>query len=53
MTGELYSVGARLTGAEGHAALPVLTGVVLGYLAITIPAGIGLGVLERKVAVAR
>jgi glutamate transport system permease protein len=50
---DLYNVGARLTGAEGFAALPVLTGVVLGYLAITIPAGIGLGVLERKVAVVR
>lgn len=51
--GELFNVGASLTGAQGFAALPVLTGVVLGYLAITIPAGIGLGVLERKVAVAR
>jgi len=51
--GELYGVGASLTGAQGLAALPVLTGVVLGYLAITIPAGIGLQVLERKVAVAR
>ena len=51
--GELFNVGASLTGAQGFAALPVLTGVVLGYLAITIPAGIGLQVLERKVAVAR
>jgi glutamate transport system permease protein len=51
--GELYNVGATLTGAQGLAALPVLTGVVLGYLAITIPAGVGLGVLERRVAVAR
>ncbi len=51
--GELYGVGSSLTGAQGLAALPVLTGVVLGYLAITIPAGIGLGVLERKVTVAR
>ena len=51
--GELYDVGAGLTGAQGFAALPVLTGVVLGYLAITIPAGLGLQVLERKVAVVR
>jgi glutamate transport system permease protein len=51
--GELYNVGATLTGARGLSALPVLTGVVLGYLAITIPAGVGLQVLERKVAVAR
>ena len=51
--GELFNVGASLTGAQGFAALPVLTGVVLGYLAITIPAGLGLQVLERKVAVVR
>ena len=51
--GELFNVGASLTGAQGFAALPVLTGVVLGYLAITIPAGVGLAALEHKVAVAR
>jgi glutamate transport system permease protein len=51
--GELFNVGASLTGAQGLATLPVLTGVVLGYLAITIPAGLGLQVLERKVAVTR
>jgi glutamate transport system permease protein len=51
--GDLFNVGASLTGAQGFAALPVLTGVVLGYLAITIPAGISLQILERKVAVAR
>jgi glutamate transport system permease protein len=51
--GELYDAGATLTGARGFAALPVLTGVVLGYLAITIPAGLGLQLLERKAAVLR
>lgn len=51
--GELFNVGASLTGAQGEAALPVLTGVVLGYLAITIPAGLGLQFLERKVALSR
>ncbi len=51
--GELFNVGASLTGAQGFAALPVLTGVVLCYLAITIPAGLGLQVVERKVAVSR
>src|SRR5258706_2338122 len=51
--GELYNVGATLTGAGGFAALPVLTGVVLGYLAITIPAGLSLQFLERRVTVAR
>jgi glutamate transport system permease protein len=51
--GELFSVGTTLTGARGLAALPVLTGVVLGYLAITVPAGLSLQVIERKVMVAR
>jgi len=51
--GELFSVGNQLTSAEGYAALPVLTGVAIGYLLITIPAGIALGVIERRVAIAR
>jgi glutamate transport system permease protein len=51
--GDLFSVGAVLTSAQGYAALPVLTGVAIGYLCITIPAGLALGVLERKVAIAR
>ncbi len=51
--GDLFDVGARLTSAQGLAALPVLTGVALGYLAITVPTGIGLAVLERKVALVR
>lgn len=51
--GELFSVGNQLTSAEGYAAFPVLTGVALGYLLITIPSGIALGVIERRLAVAR
>jgi glutamate transport system permease protein len=51
--GDLFAVGDTLTSARGEAALPVLTGVVIGYLLITIPAGQLLGVLERKVAIAR
>jgi glutamate transport system permease protein len=51
--GDLYSVGQGLTSAQGYAALPVLTGVVCGYLAITLPAGAALGAIERKVAIAR
>jgi glutamate transport system permease protein len=51
--GDLYSVGAQLTGSLGFAALPVLTGVALGYLLLTIPAGLLVGALERKVAIAR
>jgi glutamate transport system permease protein len=51
--GDLYSVAATLTSAQGLAALPVLTGVVIGYLLLTIPFGLLLNVVERKVAVVR
>jgi glutamate transport system permease protein len=51
--GDLFSVGARLTSAQGYAVLPVLLGVLIGYLAITLPAGALLGLLERRVAIAR
>jgi glutamate transport system permease protein len=51
--GDLYSVGVQLTGSQGEAAIPVLIGVALGYLVLTIPAGLLLGYLERKVAIAR
>ncbi|GAA4878454.1 MULTISPECIES: amino acid ABC transporter permease [Saccharopolyspora] len=51
--GDLFAVGDTLTSARGFAALPVLTGVVLGYLVITIPAGLLLSYVERKVAIAR
>jgi glutamate transport system permease protein len=53
VTGELFSVIDTLTGARGYAALPVLTGVVIGYLLLTLPTGYALQVLERKVAIAR
>ena len=52
VAGELFSVEARLT-AEGYSALSSLTGVALAYLLITIPAGLLLGVLERKTEVKR
>lgn len=51
--GDLFAVGATLTSARGEPALPVLTGVVIGYLIITIPAGLLLGLLERRVAITR
>jgi glutamate transport system permease protein len=50
---DLYSVGKNLTSAQGYEALPVLTGVAVCYLAITIPAGLALAVIERKVAIVR
>jgi glutamate transport system permease protein len=51
--GDLFSLSDRLTSAQGHAALPVLIGVLLGYLAITLPAGAVIAVVERKAAFAR
>ncbi len=51
--GDLFSVGANLTSAQGYAALPVLTGMAIGYLMITLPAGGLLALIERKVAIVR
>jgi glutamate transport system permease protein len=50
---DLFSVGESLTSAQGYAALPVLTGVAVGYLLITLPAGGLLAILERKAAIVR
>ncbi|HEX3005688.1 MAG TPA: amino acid ABC transporter permease [Angustibacter sp.] len=50
---DLFSVGETLTSAQGYAALPVLIGVAVGYLIITLPSGAALAVIERKVAIAR
>ncbi len=52
VTGELFSVDAGNT-ALGYSALSSLTGVALAYLVITIPAGIALGGIERKIEVKR
>lgn len=51
--GDLFSVGVSLTSAQGYAAAGTLFGVLLGYLVLTIPAGIALARLEKKLAVAR
>ncbi len=51
--GDLFSVGKNLTSAQGYSYIPVLTGVAIGYLIITLSAGLALGLLERKVAIAR
>lgn len=50
---DLYSVGRNLTSSQGYPYIPVLTGVAIGYLVITLTAGFLLGVIERKVAIAR
>ena len=51
--GDLFAVSTDLTSAQGYPNLPVLTGMGIGYLCITIPIAFGLRVLERKVAVQR
>jgi glutamate transport system permease protein len=50
---DLFSVGKSLSSAQGYDALPVLTGVAIAYLCITLPAGAILAALERKVAIVR
>ena len=50
---DLFSVSSTLTGARGYDIIPVLTGVAIGYLIITLTAGVLLEILERKVAIAR
>lgn len=51
--GDLFSLSGRLTSSQGLAYIPVLTGVAIGYLVITLSAGVLLGVIERKVAIVR
>lgn len=50
---DLYSVGRSLTSAQGYPYIPVLTGVAIGYLIITLSAGALLAVVERRVAIVR
>jgi glutamate transport system permease protein len=52
VTGELFSVDGALSSL-GYSALSSLTGVAIAFLVITIPAGILLGVIERKIEVKR
>ncbi len=51
--GDLWATGKTLTSAQGYPFIPVLTGVAIGYLVITLSAGALLAVIERKVAIAR
>ncbi|MCI2240319.1 amino acid ABC transporter permease [Paenibacillus sp. TRM 82003] len=51
--GDLFSVYNRLTSAQGYAALPVLTGVAIGFLVMTLTASALLALFERRAAVAR
>ncbi len=51
--GDLFSVSATLTSARGYAATPILVGVAVGYLMITLPAAGLLALLERRTAIIR
>ena len=50
---ELFGTGISLTSAQGYAATWVFAGIAVGYLCITIPAGLLLQVLERKTVILR
>lgn len=50
---DLFSAGTRLTSALGYATFPVILGVLVGYLMLTLPAAALLGVVEKKVAIVR
>jgi glutamate transport system permease protein len=50
---DLFSIGDTLTSARGYALLPVLLGVTIGYLLITLPAGALLALLERRLVILR
>lgn len=53
VVGDLSSVSDTLTGAQGYAVIPVLTGVLIGFWLLTLPTGALLGLVERRIAVAR
>ena len=50
---DLFSIGDTLTSARGYDLLPVLLGVAVGYLLITLPAGALLALLERRLVILR
>ena len=50
---DLFSVGETLISARGYDPLPVLLGVTVGYLMITLPAGALLAFLERRLVILR
>jgi glutamate transport system permease protein len=53
VAGELFSVDSALSATGRYSALSSLTGVAIAYLVITIPAGIALGAIERRIEVKR
>jgi glutamate transport system permease protein len=45
---ELFTIGKELANANGDAVIPVLSGIAIFYLAITIPLGFIASRLEKK-----
>jgi glutamate transport system permease protein len=50
---ELTATGTRLANANGDAVIPILAGVAVCYLVLTLPSGWLAGRLERRVAILR
>jgi glutamate transport system permease protein len=53
VVGELFNSGINLTSAEGFPAIPILIGVSIGFLVMTVPLGLALDRIERRQAVSR
>ena len=50
---ELFAVARSLTNENGQAVIPILVGIALCYLVITVPLGLIAGQIEKKVRVLR
>jgi glutamate transport system permease protein len=50
---DLTAVGTRLANANSDAVIPILVGIAVCYLALTLPSGWLAGQVERRVAIAR
>lgn len=50
---ELFAVARNLTNENGQAVIPILVGIALCYLVITVPLGLIAGQIEKKVRVLR
>jgi glutamate transport system permease protein len=53
VTGELFGVTNSLISAQGYPAIPVLTGVVIGYLLLIMPLVGLLRIVEGRLVVVR
>lgn len=51
--GDLFKVADSLVAGQGLPAIPILAGVIAGYLLTILPIAALMGALERKVSVAR